>query len=120
MKTCGSCPHPKAAHGPDDGACRFGGCLCGEYVEEKTSDFAPLNVPVLGYTAQLPVDEGAGRAANAPARAIVGFSGLTLDGKEFPYATAGDWVLTFSDDGLAILNIPIVVTLPQDPAVADG
>ena len=80
-----------------------------------------LNVPTLGYTSPLvnaddpasPMDE-----SHAPARVIVGFDGLTLDGKPFPYATAGDWVLTFSDDGLAILNIPIVVTLPKDPKAA--
>lgn len=76
---------------------------------------ADINVPVLGYTRLL---EG----TNGASRLIVGFDGLTLDGKPFPYATAGDWVLTFSDEGLAILNIPIVVTLPADPSAepADG
>lgn len=73
-----------------------------------------LNVPVLGFTHTLAgPDDGVNSL-------IVGFDGLTLDGKPFPYATAGDWVLTFPQDGLAVLQIPIVVTLPKDPAVSDA
>lgn len=44
---------------------------------------------------------------------IIGMGDLTLDGEPFPWVTVGDWVLRFSDDGLATLQLQIVVTIPE-------
>lgn len=77
-----------------------------------------LNVPMLGYTSPLtPIEPEPSREANAPARLIVGFAGVTLDGKPFPWATVGDWIVTLPEDGLATLTVQIAITLPPDPDV---
>lgn len=75
-----------------------------------------INVPVLGYTSPLQkIDQPP--ATDAPARLIVGFDGVTLDGKPFPWATVGDWVVTLPEDGVATLTVQIVISLPADPAI---
>jgi len=76
-----------------------------------------LNVPMLGYTSPLKEIPAETREANAPARLIVGWKGLTLDGQPFPWATAGDWIVTIPEDGLVTLTVQIVITLPADPDV---
>jgi hypothetical protein len=76
-----------------------------------------LDVPVLGYTSPLQkIDEPP--TSDAPARLIVGFAGVTLDGKPFPWATVGDWIVTLAEDGIATLTVNIAISLPADPAAS--
>jgi len=47
-------------------------------------------------------------------RIIVGTDLLLLDGEPFPWLTVGDWTMKFTEDGVATLNVSIVVTLPVE------
>jgi hypothetical protein len=76
-----------------------------------------LNVPVLGYVSPMKqIEPAPSREAEAPERLIVGFEGVTLDGKPFPWATVGDWIVTIGNDHIATLTVQIAISLPADPA----
>jgi hypothetical protein len=71
-------------------------------------------IPVLGY-ARLAGESLAPSEPDVidPKRVIVGQEDLTLDGEPFPWATLGDWVLTFPPKGIATLTVQIAVTIPS-------
>ena len=75
-----------------------------------------LNIPTIGYVSPIKAHEPSRtRLESVPERIIVGTEGVTVDGKPFPWATVGDWVITIANDQVAYLTVNIVVTLPPDP-----
>jgi len=76
-----------------------------------------LNVPMLGYVSPLKRIEPS-KPEDTPERLIVGYDGVTIDGRPFPWATVGDWVLTIPEEGIAYLTVNIAISIPPDPAVS--
>lgn len=78
--------------------------------------YVTIHVPVLGYRSPMrPADPPVLHEGQAPERLIVGLEGVTLDGKPFPWATVGDWIVTIAPDNIATLTVNIAVSLPSDP-----